>query len=85
VLIVAMEKSPMKASSRSALQLAVETTLHFPVPRLAVGVGSTTLSQQIRRPGLGRLTYPGRDRQQVGDNLCRISGEGEVKLAELDI
>ena len=30
-------------------------------------------------------TYPGRDRQQVGGNLCRISGEGEVQLAELDI
>jgi hypothetical protein len=76
----AMRETPEEAGSRSILQLAVETTLHFfAIPRLAVGVGLTTHSQQIRRPGLGRLTCP-RDRQQVGDSLCRICGEGEARL-----
>ena len=73
-----MREKPKEASSRSVLQLAVETTLHFPIPRLAVGVGLSTHSQQIRRLGLGRLTCPG-DRQQVGDGFCRIfSGGGET-------
>jgi hypothetical protein len=33
----------------------------------------------------GRLTFPSRDQQHHGDEACRISGEGEVKLAEIDI
>ena len=34
----------------------------------------------------GRLTYPARPRPAASvDGFCRISGEGEVKLAELDI
>ena len=82
----AMRETPEEAGSRSILQLAVETTLHFfPFHDLPWALVQLPHSQQIRRPGLGRLTYPGRDRQQVGDSLCRISGEGEVKLAELDI
>jgi hypothetical protein len=30
----------------------------------------------------GRLTYPGRDRQQLGDKLCRISAGEKPRPAE---
>ena len=60
----AMRETPKEASSRSGLRLAVETTLHF--------FHSTTCRGCLLRTAnefggleFGRLTYPGRDRQQA--------------------
>jgi hypothetical protein len=36
----------------------------LPIPRLALGVGSTTHSQRIRRPGIWSPDVPGRDRRK---------------------
>ena len=51
-----------------------ETDITIFLPRLAVGVGSTTYSQRIRRPGIWSPDVSRPRPAASGDGFCQISG-----------
>jgi len=59
--------------------LAARTTLFGPFRATCRGRFNCHTANEFGGLEFCRLTYPGRDRQQVGDGFCRIfSGGGET-------
>ena len=55
--------------NRSILQLAVETTLHFSSTTCRGRLVQLPTANEFDGLDFGRLTYPGRDRQQAATRL----------------